>query len=59
MYKGIALDCVDHYVRHLPYMVVESELNITREDVDPTLLVSRIIFQVGVSLYLYIAQTFH
>lgn len=59
MYKSMAPDRVDHYIWHLPFMTVKKELDVMSEDVDPTLVVSRIFFQLNVTSILYVAQVFY
>lgn len=45
LYKGISAHGMDHFVQHLLYMVLEKKLNVMREDVNPTLILNRILFR--------------
>lgn len=44
LFKGVGPYLVDHFVQHLPYIAVEKELGVMSEDVDLTLVMSRLLF---------------
>lgn len=44
LYRDMALERVDHYVENLPYMAHEKQVDAICEDVDPTIVVSRLLF---------------
>lgn len=59
LYKGVTLNQVDHYVLHLSFITIKKELDIMSEDVNPTLVVNRLLFQVSIISNLYVARVFY
>lgn len=56
LYRGMALERVDHYVDNLSYMAYEKKLDAICEDVDPIIVVSKLLLQASGGLNLYFAQ---
>lgn len=59
LYKGMAPERMDHYVDILAYMAHEKQLDAMCEDVNPTLVVGMLLFQLSSGSNLYFARLYY
>lgn len=58
-YEGVVSHNIDHFFENLPYMIIKKELDTISKDIDPTLVVKRLLFLVSVSMCLLFIYHIH